>query len=223
MLNTIYTALMQFLFPSHCPSCKAYVENEGQWCDTCLKQIIREKNLAYDSEVRQFVSPVFAMGKYDEGLRELIHQLKFQKKLSTLPYIQTLMNAVDLAWYVNLYDFIIPVPLHPEKLNQRGFNQVDKIFAPWAKAYKPIYADILIRNKQTKSQYSLNKIQRQQNLANAFSPKPQFDLAKLCGANCLLVDDIFTSGTTLKNCAKVLLDNGANKVSGLVLASQADD
>lgn len=223
MLNTIYTAFMQFLFPSHCPSCKAYVENEGQWCKSCLNQIIRQKNLAYDSDVREFISPVIAIGRYDEGLRELIHQLKFQRKLSSLAYIETLMNAVDLAWYVNLYDFIIPVPLHEEKLAQRGFNQVDKIFAPWATKHNLIYADILTRTKSTKSQYSLNKSQRQHNLAHAFSLKPQFDLAKLQNANCLLVDDIFTSGTTLKNCAQVLLNSGANKVSGLVLASQADD
>ena len=222
MLNTIYTAFMQFLFPSHCPSCNAYVEQEGQWCKSCLRKIMRNKNLAYDNDVRQYISPVFAMSKYDEGMRHLIHQLKFQRKLSALAYINTVVNASDLIWYASMYDLIIPVPLHPSKLKQRGFNQVDKIFAPWAKEHNFTYADILERSKQTKSQYSLNKNERHQNLASAFRLKAQSKI-ELNNRKCLLVDDIFTSGTTLKNCAQVLLNNGATTVSGLVLASQADD
>lgn len=223
MLNTMYTALMQFLFPSHCPSCNAYVEDAGQWCSSCLEQIIRQKNLAYDSDIREYVSPVIAIGKYEAGLRKLILQLKFQHKLSTLPYIETVMYAVDLNWYIRMYDLIIPVPLSEEKLAQRGFNQVDKIFLPWAKKAQLPYADILQRTKQTKSQYRLNKQQRQENLHQAFSLKSPTSSKILQNANCLLVDDIFTSGTTLKNCAQVLLACGAKQVSGLVLASQADD
>lgn len=48
MLNNIYQAIMQFLFPSHCPSCNAYVEQKGMWCSSCLEEIIRNENLAYD-------------------------------------------------------------------------------------------------------------------------------------------------------------------------------
>ena len=48
MLNNIYQVIMQFLFPSHCPSCNAYVEQKGMWCSSCLEEIIRNENLAYD-------------------------------------------------------------------------------------------------------------------------------------------------------------------------------
>ena len=222
MLNTIYEAVIQFLFPPHCPSCRAYVEKEGQWCDNCLNEIMRNKNLAYDADVRRYISPIIAIGKYDKGLKDLIHELKYQNDFSALPYIYTVLKKLDNEWQLFLsdFDYVIPVPLHPEKLKQRGFNQVDKIFFPWIKEHKLHYADILIRTKKTKSQYSLNPSERSENLNAAFALKKGFSVT---GSKCLLIDDIFTTGSTLKNCAKVLKEHGAVNVSGLVLASNADD
>lgn len=81
MLNNIYQVIMQFLFPSHCPSCNAYVEQKGMWCSSCLEEIIRNENLAYDEDIRQYISPIIAIGKYDKGLKNLIHELKYQINL----------------------------------------------------------------------------------------------------------------------------------------------
>lgn len=219
MLNSIYQSVMQFLFPSRCPSCRAYVEKEGQWCSICLEEILRNKNLAYDAEVRRYISPIIAIGKYDKGLKDLIHELKYQNDFSTLPYIHTLVNKVDAEWQFSRFDFVIPVPLYNTKLKKRGFNQVDKIFLPWAKAHKLNYQDILIRTRSTKSQFQLNPAERSENLHNAFALKENISIK---GCSCLLLDDIFTTGSTLKNCAKILREHGAAKVSGLVLASNAD-
>ncbi|WP_346685254.1 ComF family protein [Megamonas hypermegale] len=220
MLNSIYQAITQFLFPSRCPSCHCYVEKEGQWCHSCLLEIMRNKNLAYDIAVRQYISPIITIGKYDKGLKDLIHELKYKNDFSTLPYIHTLVNNVDMPWQISDFDFIIPVPLHEAKLKKRGFNQVDKIFKPWAKTHNLPYTDILIRTKNTKSQFQLNSTERNQNQQDAFILKDNISV-KNC--KCLLLDDIFTTGSTLKNCAKTLKENGAIKVCGLVLASNADD
>lgn len=222
MLNAIYEAVIQFLFPPRCPSCRAYVEKEGQWCESCLSEILRNKNLAYDAEVRRYISPIVAIGKYDKGLKDLIHELKYQNDFTALPYIYTVLDRLDDEWqqFFADFDYVIPVPLHAEKLKRRGFNQVDRIFSPWAKAHGLHYADILIRTKKTKSQYSLNPSERSINLHAAFALKKDISVAN---AKCLLLDDIFTTGSTLKNCAKVLKEHGARSVSGLVLASNADD
>ena len=221
-MNAIYEAVIQFLFPPHCPSCRAYVEKEGQWCESCLSEILRNKNLAYDAEVRRYISPIVAIGKYDKGLKDLIHELKYQNDFAALPYIYTVLDRLDDEWqqFFADFDYVIPVPLHAEKLKRRGFNQVDRIFSPWAKAHGLHYADILIRTKKTKSQYSLNPSERSINLHAAFALKKDISVAN---AKCLLLDDIFTTGSTLKNCAKVLKEHGARSVSGLVLASNADD
>ena len=222
MLSALYEAVIQFLFPPRCPSCRAYVEKEGQWCESCLAEILRNKNLAYDAEVRRYISPIVAIGKYDKGLKDLIHELKYQNDFAALPYIYTVLDRLDDEWQQFLadFDYVIPVPLHAEKLKRRGFNQVDRIFLPWAKEHKLHYADILIRTKKTKSQYSLNPSERSINLHAAFALKKDISVAN---AKCLLLDDIFTTGSTLKNCAKVLKEHGARSVSGLVLASNADD
>lgn len=222
MLNAIYEAVIQFLFPPRCPSCRAYVEKEGQWCESCLSEILRNKNLAYDAEVRRYISPIVAIGKYDKGLKDLIHELKYQNDFAALPYIYTVLDRLDDEWqqFFADFDYVIPVPLHAEKLKRRGFNQVDRIFSPWAKAHGLHYADILIRTKKTKSQYSLNPSERSINLHAAFALKKDISVAN---AKCLLLDDIFTTGSTLKNCARVLKEHGAHSVSGLVLASNADD
>ena len=222
MLNAIYEAVIQFLFPPRCPSCRAYVEKEGQWCESCLSEILRNKNLAYDADVRRYISPIVAIGKYDKGLKDLIHELKYQNDFAALPYIYTVLDRLDGEWqqFFADFDYVIPVPLHAEKLKRRGFNQVDKIFSPWAKEHKLHYADILIRTKKTKSQYSLNPSERSINLHAAFALKENISVAN---AKCLLLDDIFTTGSTLKNCARVLKEHGARSVSGLVLASNADD
>ena len=222
MLNAIYEAVIQFLFPPRCPSCRAYVEKDGQWCESCLSEILRNKNLAYDAEVRRYISPIVAIGKYDKGLKDLIHELKYQNDFAALPYIYTVLDRLDDEWqqFFADFDYVIPVPLHAEKLKRRGFNQVDRIFSPWAKAHGLHYADILIRTKKTKSQYSLNPSERSINLHAAFALKKDISVAN---AKCLLLDDIFTTGSTLKNCAKVLKEHGAHSVSGLVLASNADD
>lgn len=222
MLNAIYEAVIQFLFPPRCPSCRAYVEKEGQWCESCLSEILRNKNLAYDAEVRRYISPIVAIGKYDKGLKDLIHELKYQNDFTALPYIYTVLDRLDDEWqqFFADFDYVIPVPLHAEKLKRRGFNQVDRIFSPWAKAHGLHYADILIRTKKTKSQYSLNPSERSINLHAAFALKKDISVVN---AKCLLLDDIFTTGSTLKNCARVLKEHGAHSVSGLVLASNADD
>lgn len=222
MLNAIYEAVIQFLFPPRCPSCRAYVEKEGQWCESCLSEILRNKNLAYDAEVRRYISPIVAIGKYDKGLKDLIHELKYQNDFAALPYIYTVLDRLDDEWqqFFADFDYVIPVPLHAEKLKRRGFNQVDRIFLPWAKEHRLHYADILIRTKKTKSQYSLNPSERSINLHAAFTLKKDISVVN---AKCLLLDDIFTTGSTLKNCAKVLKEHGARSVSGLVFASNADD
>ena len=222
-ISAIYSAMTQFFFPSRCPSCKAYTQSEGQWCKSCFTEISCNKNLSYDEEVRKYISPIIAIGKYDKGLRTLIHELKYKNNLSTLLYFAPLLHELDKNWQFNSFDMVVPVPLHQNKLKKRGFNQVDKIFKNWAIEHKFNYCDILIRSKQTKSQFNLNQEERLLNLQNAFCLKENISTKYIEGKNILLVDDIFTTGSTMKNCAKVLLKHKATKVSGLVLASPFKD
>ena len=112
---------------------------------------------------------------------------------------------------------VVPVPLAPEKLKSRGFNQVEGLFKEWADDHYR-WADILQRLRPTKAQWHLPRSQRSENVHRAFGLRETADVR---GKHILLVDDIFTTGSTLNDCAAALKRNGADEVIGLVIASGA--
>ena len=113
-------------------------------------------------------------------------------------------------------DFVVPVPLHAERLKERGFNQTELIFEEFlAKKNIPL-KKILIRRVATPKLYKYGKEDRQKILKGVFAA---IELVDLRGKKILIVDDIFTTGTTVSECAKVLIELGAEKVSVLALAS----
>lgn len=218
MLNTIYTTIIDFFFPPHCPLCGGYVETLGAWCPACLDQTIQVHNLPLPIPMRHYISTVRAVGRYRGGMKKFIQVLKYQKKLAMLPAIHTLLDeALPKKEFAGI-DYVIPVPLHSEKLQARGFNQTEKIFHPWADACQLIWLDALIRCRDTKPQYKMTIAERRINMREAFS---LCEGLKLRGKKVLLVDDIFTTGATMQECATVLIKAGVKHISGLTLASDA--
>lgn len=215
----IAEGVSELLFPSHCPGCHQYQPHQGQWCAACLHEIMRIESLPYSSRMREIISPIMVIAKYDKGIKQLIHELKYKKELSTIPYIQFILKEFDARWSLEDYDYVIPVPVHRDRLRKRGFNQVDKIFRKWIEDKSLVYADILERTKKTITQYELDQHERFLNVDHAFSLKEGLNIE---GKSCLLVDDIFTTGSTLFNCALVLKEAGAVSIAGLVLASQCN-
>jgi len=216
MLTTIYTTIVDFLFPPHCPLCGAYVDTLGAWCPACLDQTIQVHTLPLP--MQNYISTVRAVGSYRGGMKKFIQVLKYQKKLAMLPAIHTLLDkALPKKDFAGI-DYVIPVPLHSKKLQDRGFNQAEKIFHPWANACQLIWLDALIRCRDTKPQYKMTVAERRSNMRGAFSLREDL---KVREKKVLLVDDIFTTGVTMQECAMVLKKAGAKKICGLTLASDA--
>ena len=113
-------------------------------------------------------------------------------------------------------DFIIPIPLHKNKLKKRGFNQAEELAKGISKFLeKPIFNDVLLKIKPTFAQMELSKEKRRENIKGAFvCQKP----IVVRGKKILLVDDIFTTGATMEECARVLKEAGAREVWGAVVA-----
>lgn len=216
MFKNLLEGFMELVFPSKCPKCKKYMEQRGSWCDSCIRDLLLLKELSYDEKMRKNLATVLGICKYDKGLKELIHEIKYKDPKRALAYFEVFLNILDEARDFDHYDLIIPVPLHIKKLKKRGYNQVELIFKPWCEKNHYPYHDILIRTKDTKQQSLLNYEERQENLQNSF--QLSFD-GDVDNKNCLLVDDIFTTGSTLYHCATCLKNNGAKNVDGLVLAS----
>jgi ComF family protein len=158
-----------------------------------------------------------AYGSYDGGLRELIHLLKYNQVRTAANVLgRMLADAIeDLQPLFTAGELlVVPVPLHARKLRQRGFNQSELIVRAALKRNSPprrfqLSAGLLERRRETKSQIGLSRHQRRENIRGAFvaAKTPTLD-----GREILLVDDVFTTGTTVSECARILRRAGASKV-----------
>ncbi|MDW7774207.1 MAG: ComF family protein [Desulfobulbaceae bacterium] len=153
---------------------------------------------------------------YRDPVAPLVSRLKFNKDLTGLSTLAWLAAASPGFRMLSPPDLIIPVPLHTERLRKRNYNQASllaqAIFQEGRRKIDPI---LLIRNRATIAQTELSGQQRRRNLSGAFSVKrPQM----VEGKKILLVDDVFTTGSTVNECARTLYKNGAERVEAFTLA-----
>jgi ComF family protein len=154
-----------------------------------------------------------------------IHRLKYKGKIQLArPFGMLLYTAFVSYWEENSVDLIIPVPLHVKKFRMRGFNPSFLLVRDWASIAAmlndklnviPVSRDVLERRRWTEPQTGLGRKKRLTNVKNAFSIN---DLSKISGKKILLVDDVYTTGATVNECAKVLINGGAEHVDVLTLA-----
>jgi len=155
-------------------------------------------------------------GPYEGVLLDLVHLLKYDRVQSAAGILgeQLAIGLAPVMLEAGLNPIMIPVPLHVSKLRIRGFNQAEKIAAATAKRLRvPIELNIgiLVRHRATESQTGLTRHQRRQNIRGAFKVKPDM-LHHIARRNVILVDDVFTTGTTAEECSRVLLRAGAQHV-----------
>jgi ComF family protein len=239
-VHGVAAALFATFFPSDCRLCNAPLVNisrlpvcedclisirplAGGMCSICGERLTAAYGLFTAGELRctlcRRLEPPYvkaaAYGSYESGLRELIHLLKYDgirpaanvlgRMLSdAIVPLQPLFAAEPLL--------VVPVPLHRQKLRQRGFNQAELIARAALKLMpSPRFelAPLLDRTRGTQSQIGLSRHERRENLRGAFAvTEPE----TILGREVLLVDDVFTTGTTASECALVLRRAGAAKV-----------
>lgn len=214
---------LDMLFPSVCISCKKHLEDaeiSGPVCKFCFYRIAINRSLP----IKESGAQIFSVGSYnDEALRLLIHALKYDRVKTARKTIEALIkiyfdiNPRTLEGVENA--IIIPMPLHPKKQRERGFNQAEIIGQIiGAKIGIKAESGILERIKNTKPQAHFKSTEdRAMNISQAFKV---VDGAreKISGKNIVLVDDVYTSGSTAKEAIKVLKENGAKKITIFVLA-----
>ena len=217
--NYIKSVLDVFL-PRKCSGCKEVLQaDESSICRQCLqslkpvdpKRIEREFEKDFlPSEIISNFTSLFVFEK-ESILQDIIHDIKYNKQFNSAitlgkMFAQKHTNLLE-EWAI---DLIIPVPLHHLKKAERGFNQSDFFAKGIAKASKIKYSTNTIKRiRYTESQTGFNKIEREENMANAFKVKKE----KLVeGKNILLVDDVITTGATIRECGKALINSGADQV-----------
>jgi ComF family protein len=153
-----------------------------------------------------------------EGLvRTAIHELKYRGARVRAPLLANLLAQAIEARPLQL-DLIVPVPLSARRRRERGFNQAELIASELADRLEiPVVADVLQRTRHTIAQVGKSSEQRRSNLAGAFACLAP---ARVSGCRIGLVDDVMTTGATLRACADELRAAGAVRVYGLVVARE---
>lgn len=215
MLNGLHQILLQLLFPPKCPGCRKIVAAHGQWCQHCLEGIWRPRMLSGSRDDN--LDGCYCLTDYRGAMRRILKDIKFNKALKYEAACQYILQQFPWPERLSTIDMVVPVPLSQERLRKRTYNQVEMIYRPWAEK-QWIWVDALERIKDTSPQWGLNKYERMDNIKSAFQVDGAFFVT---GKQILLVDDIYTTGATMKECAQTLKKNGAVTVTGLVIASGA--
>jgi len=234
----VLAALVDLVFPPLCIACGNLLNRNGgtPFCDPCLSGVpfIRSPlcprcGLPYPAEEGKdhlcgncitsetYVSAARAVGRYESVLLEAIHRFKYQEKTVIGEVLGRFMADYDYPGFrIQDYSMLIPVPLHRKRLRERGFNQSVILARPIAKRHAiPMVFDVLERSLETEPQVKLGRDQRGSNVKGAFAVT---DPERVRGENVLLVDDVYTTGSTVMECARVLRKAGAPDVGVLTLA-----
>lgn len=240
LLSKIYQGSVELLFPKICPICDRRLSAglvydfcsscfceirfvQAPFCIKCGRQLIAELPTGVVCGQCCRFEPSYSFARsiliYTKGVRKLVHGLKYGYDTSIKNALIALTCEFDRKQYLTC-DVVIPVPLSGRRFRQRGFNQsmfLAKIL--FAKTTIPVKPSILLKIKETLPQTTLPKRKRLTNLTGVFRVR---DASKVRGKIICLVDDVFTTGTTLQECSKELMANGAIEVRVLTLA-QVDD
>lgn len=191
--------VLELLAPTRCAGCDAPVGPRVLFCGGCEPSVVPGRDLA------AFV--------YGGAPAAAIARLKYEKRSDLAARLGAVLarTAAPLAGKV---DVVVPVPLHPRRLAERGFNPSALLAAPVARAIGARFAPLsLVRTRDTPRQATLDRSARSRNVAGAFAATRDVE-----GLAVLVVDDVQTTGATLDACARALVAKGARGVIPLVLA-----
>jgi len=180
-----------------CPIC-ADQTTHGERCGACLRET-------------PYFERTIALFRYDFPADRIVHALKYGHQLAVAAWgAQGISERIGTAHY----DWIIPLPLHPERLRERGFNQSAEIAKALGNRTKiPVDRSNVLRTRATTPQADLPHKARHKNVRGAFECRADFS-----GKHVLLIDDVMTTGATANECARVLKLHGAAEVTVAVIA-----
>ena len=199
-------SLLDLVFPPRCEVCRQ--SGPEPLCAACFTQI-------------KFMKPqlgVHSATVYGGVVRDALHRLKFQrrKKLAeALGVVLVKYLAQVESLQLKEIDWLVPVPLHQKRERERGFNQVELLAKVIGRYYELPVKNALARVRNTHAQFNLPREARSVNVRGAFQA---VDPPALNGRRVLLLDDIFTTGATVAECARILLAAGAKRVEVLALS-----
>ena len=216
-LQTWAYALLDFAYPPHCAVCEADIEAAELLCESCWAEVGSARPHPQADGGGDPFEKVVALGPFTGALQQAIYALKFGHQVRLGQALGERMGQC-LAEQLAPLDCLLPVPLHPARRRERGFNQSAEIAAGLGAALGvPVCSGIVRRRKNTRQQALLSAEERRTNLRGAFARLA----APPEGARIGIVDDVWTTGETMTACAQAV---GGDRLWAVVLArSDAGD
>ncbi len=204
-----------------CQDCEALLDIlEDSFCLCSLPQRLPTADKCKRCRSKRLNGLYFALSYENHLAKKLIQQFKYQpflkdlaKTLSSLiiTHFQLLNNKPNFADFI-----LVPVPLEKRKLRKRGFNQAEELAKELSRTWGiPLLNDVLIKIKETLPQVELAAEAREENVKGVFLIK---NGEKIAGQKILLVDDVYTTGSTMEECARLLKEAGVKQVWGVAIA-----
>jgi ComF family protein len=211
LFRSLATVGVDLLFPPRCAGCGRL---DTFWCNQC-QQELDEITLTEHIEAKPPLKAVTASGWHIGKLREAVQALKYENARQVAqPLGEKLAQCLrHQDWTI---DILVPVPLHTKRLAERGYNQAQEIAEVVSKMSGiRCEANALQRVRETQSQVTVSGAERLVNIKGAFAANSQ--LVK--GQSVLIIDDVYTTGSTLSACGEALLMAGAEVVYGLTVTA----
>ena len=236
ILRRATDALLSLLYPPHCALCGSDTMAGRHLCEPCLAKaaridapFCRQCSQPFDGAIeseftcsncegRRFHFDCAVSRYRSTGLvRELVHRFKYDRCLYLRnPLAEWLAETLDDARITaHSFDYLVPVPLHAARMREREFNQADVLARLVADRHGERVLHALRRVRYTTTQTRLDRSERMRNLRNAFRVRHSRTVS---GSHLILVDDVFTTGSTVDECARVLKKAGAASVRVITVA-----
>jgi ComF family protein len=237
-LRELLNNVSDIIFPPRCPACAEIINPPANriFCSPCQEKIkfitgsicpvcgIPFLSSSAPShicgnclETKTYYSQARAVASFETVIMDTIHKFKYGRNIAVGETLCSLMAGFSFPDFEYPGDsLLIPVPLHIKKLRERGFNQSLLLANALGAEHKlRVNFSLLKRCKSTLTQTGLNKKAREENIKGAFIVT---DKKMVAGSDIILIDDVFTTGATINECARTLLRAGAQKVTALTLA-----
>jgi ComF family protein len=220
----IYTSLFKTLCPLQCLLCDLRAGNDQRICEDCYQSLRTSETRCRQCGMKTpldnslcgncLITPppfdnTYILFNYEKPITQLITHYKFHEKLSLSAFFAAEWIAFFKKNNVPLPDSIIPIPLHPKRLQTRGFNQALEIAKPLGKYFKiPVDHKSCIRIRNTEAQLHLSAEKRQRNIKNAFTVSKNISARHIA-----IFDDVMTTGSTVGELCSALKKSGVQEVS----------
>jgi len=190
---------------------------KNPFCDRCGKPKVDQAQVCAEcSDLDLYFDQAVSLFEYTASVQRLIYRFKYRGEQYLSEALGLLLSGKlkETSWK---YDIIIPVPLHIKRFRNRGYNQAHLLAKTIASVFdKPVLSDVVFRTKETLVQAGLGRQERFVNLTGAFQTKNR---DKIKDKSIVLIDDIYTTGSTVNECSRVLLESGARQVFVLTVAT----